>query len=199
MKTNKADIAGIDYGSKLAGTTAIAFFNKAGMVSIRISEKKKDADQWLLRQIKDLSLKQLFWDAPLSLPGVYTQPDRWDDYFYRASDRALAAMSPMFLGGLTARAMRLQSLLPETVQEVYEVYPAYLAKALELDKKLYKKDNAYLSIYSQYLCQKFELELVEELQNWHQFDALLALCTGLRYLSGKHQVYGDVEEGAIMV
>ncbi|MEO0340059.1 MAG: hypothetical protein AAF242_12690 [Bacteroidota bacterium] len=183
----------------MAGTTAIAFFNQNGKVSVRISEKKKDADQWMLKQLEELRLQTLFWDAPLSLPGVYTQPELYNDYFYRASDKALSAMSPMFLGGLTARAMRLQTMLPNTVLQVFEVYPGFLAKVLGLAKKLYKKDNAYLPIFSQQLENDFEFKIENDLQNWHQFDALLALCTGLRYLKNEHQVYGDLEEGAIIV
>jgi uncharacterized protein len=95
-------------------------------------------------------------DAPLSLPGVFTGLAGCDDYFYRASDRALRAMSPMFLGGLTARAMRLANhsasrLARRAAQReheqndehghihFYETYPAEAARRLALKEVGYKQ------------------------------------------------------------
>ena len=104
---------GIDYGSKMAGTTVIAYL-KSGKLHFAQSQKKKDADLFVENWVAQHQPRAIFLDAPLSLPGVYTEPEAYDDYFYRAGDRLLRAMSPMFLGGLTARAMRLSRRLKAT-------------------------------------------------------------------------------------
>lgn len=190
---------GVDYGSKLAGTSVLAFA-KNGTVHFRQTRKKEDADQALHRWIEEEKPQQVFMDAPLSLPAVYRNDQHGDDYFYRQADRALKAMSPMFLGGLTARAMRLVAGLKENLQiDFHETYPGYLAKLLELPKDQYKKEKKYLPILTDALCRQYPLELNQIPENWHQFDALLAYISGLRFQSGVHQTFGDLEEGQIVI
>ena len=190
-------IAGIDYGSKLAGTTAIAFPLDSTIAVVK-SKKKQNADAFIFQWAKENTPTCLFIDAPLSLPGVYHSPEQYEDYFYRKADRQLSAMSPMFLGGLTARAMQLKASL--TSVEFREVYPAGLARLIELDLKRYKKDTAYMPEAIQALRPVFEgFELPTELPDWHCYDALLALGTGYRFMHAKHITYGTSEEGQIIL
>ena len=62
-------LAGIDFGSKMAGTTVIAV---AGKTPIRLfsSRKNEDADSFLFEIVKETGIEELFLDATLSLPGV---------------------------------------------------------------------------------------------------------------------------------
>lgn len=189
--------AGIDYGSKLAGTTVIAYA-KNNTISFLQSEKKKDADQLILDWIKTARPKQVFLDAPLSLPKIYANPEAGTDFFYRKADRELGAMSPMFLGGLTARAMRLVSVSPGEVNFI-ETYPGFLAKALELPPKEYKKELQFIPGLIDSLTTQFNLRLEKMPTNWHQFDALLAYISGLRFERKKHLTFGDPAEGQIVV
>jgi predicted nuclease with RNAse H fold len=190
---------GIDYGSKLAGTTVLAYAQSDRLVFLQ-SERKKDADAFLRKYLLEIKPAQIFIDAPLSLPLVYRSPDQADDFFYRQADRQLKAMSPMFLGGLTARAMRLANIIRSEEPLVFrETYPAYLAKILELPPASYKKDPQFLLPLSEQLSDQFGLELVHPPTNWHQFDALLAYLSGLRYQGGVHLVFGNSEEGQIFV
>jgi predicted nuclease with RNAse H fold len=190
---------GIDYGSKLAGTTVLAFAKK-GIIGFRQTRKKTDADQALHRWIKEEKPQQIFMDAPLSLPAVYRNDQLTGDYFYRQADRDLKAMSPMFLGGLTARAMRLAAnLKTDLVVDFWETYPGYLAKILALPKDQYKKEKRYLPLLTGLLWREYSLELEQIPENWHQFDALLAYISGLRFQSGIHQVFGNPEEGQIVI
>jgi len=190
---------GIDYGSKLAGTTVLAYAQKGRLFFLQ-SERKKDADAFLRKHLLEIKPTQIFIDAPLSLPLVYRSPDQADDFFYRKADRQLKAMSPMFLGGLTARAMRLSSIIGSEEPLVFrETYPAYLAKILELPSVSYKKDAQSLLPLSKQLSDQFGLDLVHPPANWHQFDALLAYLSGLRYQQGAHLVFGDSQEGLIFV
>ncbi len=192
-------IAGIDYGSKLAGTTAIAALEPGGL-SFWQSKPKQDADRFILEWAAEFRPERAFLDAPLSLPGIYRYPEQYQDHFYRQGDQALRAMSPMFLGGLTARAMRLKNQLESMGVEVLEVYPAHLAKLMSLDVLQYKKGlpqiAAILPILSAQLPGQPQ---VPPLPSWHQVDALLALISGIRYLKGEHQAFGDPQEGLIIV
>jgi hypothetical protein len=118
-------ILSIDYGSKLAGTTAVCF-EKNNQLHLAQSVKKQDADAWLRQLISTKKPAAVYIDAPLSLPGVYR--GEGSDYFYRAGDRAVGAMSPMFLGGLTARAMQLRAAfpaIPASVRCCRNCYPCH--------------------------------------------------------------------------
>jgi len=190
---------GIDYGSKMAGTTAIAYLEGDSMYFAQ-SQKKKDADAFVRNWVNEHQPQTVLLDAPLSLPGVYTQPVSYEDYFYRAADRLLKAMSPMFLGGLTARAMKLSRTLEQQHISVVETYPSRLADVLGLDRKRYKIDKAYLPLATTIIMQQMErLQLAEAPANWHQVDALLAFCSGWRYQQGLHELYGEAAEGVIVV
>ncbi|WP_158607156.1 DUF429 domain-containing protein [Pontibacter oryzae] len=122
---------GIDYGSKLAGTTAVAMV-KDNQLHLWQSQKGQDADTWLLELIRELMPKVIYIDAPLTLPSAYYQtPQNPDaDFFYRQADREVRAMSPMFIGGLTARAMKLRLKLAHEGIAMLETYPSQAAKVL---------------------------------------------------------------------
>lgn len=190
-------IAGIDYGAKLAGTTVIAWMQD-DRVRFASSLKGKDADAFLLSWVKEYQPVRLFLDAPLSLPGKYRGLAGCDDYFYREADKTLRAMSPMFLGGLTARAMQLAAYLQSEGIQVQETYPSHLSKLLDLNELGYKKDKADIDIVAGALATQLSCT-IPDLPDWHHVDATLALLSGLRYLSGNAYTFGGVEEGVIVV
>ena len=193
------NIAGIDYGSKLAGTTVIAYL-KDGKAQFLQTKKKQDADQFILEKLAVLNIQKVFLDAPLSLPGVYRGLLGYEDFFYRKGDKLLRAMSPMFLGGLTARAMRLHRQLQANNIEVLEIYPAQLAQRLQLSDLNYKKKTENIAGVVAHLATllpySFDASIIK---NWHQVDALLALYSGWRYEQDEHEVFGAVEEGQIVI
>ena len=190
---------GIDFGSKLAGTTVIAFAKKEQIHFLQ-SKKKQDADQMISTFLEKEKPNRVFIDAPLSLPKVYRKPTDIDDFFYREADRDLKAMSPMFLGGLTARAMRLVAQNQKLIEvEFFEAYPGFLAKCLHLSKLEYKKEAQYLKPLTDQITDYYDLTLAKMPANWHQFDALLAYISGLRYRQGQHLTFGDPDEGLIII
>lgn len=199
------NIAGIDYGSKLAGTTVIAYLDNGMQLHFYQSEKKKDADQFIINCLKENKIGQVYIDAPLSLPGVYTDPKTFHNYFYREADSALKAMSPMFLGGLTARAMQLRSKLPSVV--FTEVYPSALVNELKIDRTIYKKQKKDIPTLIAFLAKKFSFissslyayQQTAPLNNWHQVDALLALISGYRHQKNICIYYGNDYEGFIHI
>lgn len=195
---NKKLVVGIDYGAKLAGTTAIAFVEKEKII-LRQSKSKQDADAFLQDFTEEKKVQLIGLDAPLSLPKIYKNEEKNGDYFYREADKALGAMSPMFLGGLTARAMQLASYLKQKKIEVIEVYPAVLAKKLHLEQFHYKKSLSLIYQATKKIEEHIGYKLLQKPENWHQFDAILALATALAYQNQKAESFGNANEGLIWV
>lgn len=192
--------AGIDYGSKMAGTTVIAMLDPDERIVFRQSEKKKDADQFVLQWVKEQKKPfPLFLDAPLSLPLVYRNAEKGDDYFYRQADRAVQAMSPMFLGGLTARAMRLHRQLDKMGCAVHEVYPGYLARKWQLKDRGYKNQKQHIPAVVEAINTHQPFSFLRAPENWHQVDALLAFLSGYRFFRQEHLQFGSSAEGYIIV
>jgi uncharacterized protein len=197
---------GIDYGSKTSGNTVICHHD--GQLIHFYDADKKDADlfilNWIVLQNLPTSRKRLdaiFLDAPLSLPAVYHSRVGFSNYHYRQCDLALKAMSPLFLGGLTARAMELKHRLKEKANvETYEVYPKAIAQRLfptEYHKKLSVAEMERLcgSLTENFPVLRFD----KYPKTQHQFDALLAWVSGYRFMNQQHSVFGEVQEGIIIV
>ncbi|NDK56015.1 DUF429 domain-containing protein [Pontibacter fetidus] len=197
---NKFTFMGVDYGAKLAGTTAAAMVENNSL-QLWHSIRGQDADEFLLKLILEKRPSTVFIDAPLTLPKVYSQSayTSGSDFFYRACDREVQAMSPMFIGGLTARAIKLRTILAEQGIAVLETYPSQLAHVLLPDEKGYKKDLATLPIIAQLLQDLLVYKFAQPPQDWHQFDALLAWFSGYRHLNGEAILYGEAHEGRIIV
>lgn len=189
-------IAGIDYGSKLAGTTAISILKNQEII-IHQSAKKQDADLLLENLIKKYNPEVIGFDAPLSLPGVYTKQKDKTDYFYREADRQLKAMSPMFLGGLTARAMALKAKLETNKTKFIETYPAKIAEGLGLKELGYKKEKENIAACLKVLKTQLPYTVQTALTDWHALDSLLALLGAYKYITGIAQKVGNVNEGVI--
>jgi len=181
--------AGIDYGSKMAGTTCVAIQFES---EIRVfqSEKNKDADAFVLKTLNEYNILHVYLDAPLSLPLAYF--GKADEFFYRKADKMLRAMSPLFLGGLTARAMKLKHDLSKKNIVCTEVYPKALVQELKLHH--YKVD---LVLFNNALAEKLQLTI--NASNWHQSDSILAWYSGFRHLQGFANYFGDEGEGIITV
>lgn len=190
-------IVGIDYGAKLAGTTAISW-NHHGVLYWECSSKKQDADKWLHEILGSIGPDLVFIDAPLSLPGVYT--GKGEDYFYREGDKTLGAMSPMFLGGLTARAIKFKNQMEKNGSQVYETYPARLVQKFEyLSTHYQKKSKTHLPEFLALFKKVLPFPLKLEPDSWHVVDALLAWIGGYRFDKGVAEKYGNQEEGIIWI
>ena len=192
--------AGIDFGSKRAGSTSICIGDEAGNVNnLLISARGKDADAFLLKQIGDYKLSHIFIDSPLSLPGIYRGLKAYDDYFYRFCDRETGAMSPMFLGGLTARAIKLKDHWEEAGIAVYEVWPSMMALEMGLNRDVYKSTKERILPAWQVVLDSGYVKWSRKPESWHELDAVLAYISGLRIHKGIAKAYGRKEEGLIYV
>lgn len=197
MKT----IFGIDYGSKLTGNTVIAILKDTEVIFMDV-EKKIDADKFILNAAEHFQPEFIFLDAPLSLPGIYRFPDSYEDFHFRQADRECGAMSPMFLGGLVARAMDLKKKLNEMDITVYETYPKVMAQRMGLKEKGYKQNKLALHECRAELVRRFNENLkvsCKDIKTWHHLDALLALMSAMAYRCDDCQHFGDESEGMIIV
>ncbi len=180
----------------MAGTTAICALEGARL-KIVLSQKNQDADLFIKDFISTAASEcQIFLDAPLSLPIKYLTGEG-TDYFYRKADKEMKAMSPMFLGGLTARAIQLKDWLEASDHQVLEAYPAAAAKRLSLENLDYKKKEGDIDIVSAVILTELGLELKTKLKTWHEVDALIAYWIGIQYLNGNCKTAGDPQEGLI--
>lgn len=200
----KKTVVGIDYGSKFAGTTVLCY-NQVHQVRLIASSKNADADSFLLTELEYLDPDLVMIDAPLSLPGVYRLGNGYRDHFFRSCDRELQAMSPMFLGGLTARAMNLRRILEGRIfktdfEGMLETYPRKLAEILGLISAGYKEKRDKLPVIVERLVEVLGVRInTHQVSTWHHLDALLAFLSGLRHLEQKSLQYGKREEGTITV
>ena len=179
----------------MTGTTAVCF-EDGGKIQLLQSAKNQNADQFILDLCAKYKPPKIFIDAPLSLPAKILDPTAEGDHFYRECDRLLGAMSPMFLGGLTARAIRLKDQLAAVGIECIETYPAAFVKIAMGSPKAYKND---LPEFLQALGPFLSLNLTSAPENWHQIDALLAWTSGRRHLLKQTQRFGQPIEGVIVI
>lgn len=183
---------GIDFGAKLAGTTAITFLENNHLQTVQ-SEKKKDADKFCNSQVSSLHPDFIMIDAPLSLPLAYF--GKGDDYFYREADRELKAMSPLFLGGLTARAMQLAAAWRKQNILVYECYPRMIEmRAFGLSSK---NKIALEQTICTFLAQKGIGIAAQSFLTAHALDSVLAWISGYRLAQEAVIKTGNPLEGEI--
>lgn len=185
---------GVDFGSKLAGTTAVCFLQE-GFLLFDQSQKKKNADEWLENKFATLKPEKVFIDAPLSLPGALT--NNGNNYFYRECDVLTKAMSPMFLGGLTARAIKLKDTC--NIYTFVETYPGYLVREILQLSDVYEKKKKVNLTFLKSVMANIPYKLKNKPQNWHQVDALLAWFSGFRYKQSVSLSLGNKTEGQIIV
>lgn len=187
------DFIGIDFGAKNAGTTAICFaVNKT--LKVVQSTKGHDADLFCHDWIHSLSPRQILIDAPLSLPHAYF--GKGEDFLFRLCDRETAAMSPLFLGGLTARAMRLAAHFRPLGIIFTETYPKLVhQQLLPYLPKPSKKDEVSSIVLQLESAIGFDIQM--EHISVHSLDAVLAWAAGWRLLKGQAIQKGDPAEGLI--
>lgn len=192
---------GIDFGSKYTGNIVIAILQGTDILFLDV-DKNVDADQFILSANEHFKPEWIFIDAPLSLPGVYNNIDELDSYHFREADKECQAMSPMFLGGLLARAMELKKLLEDSGTKVFETYPKIMAQRFSLSDCGYKTSKSALKDCAQTVVSKFNPKLSidkKDIKTWHHLDALLALMSAMANELDQCEKFGNPKEGLIFV
>lgn len=184
---------GIDFGARHSGNTALCRRERGLFVFERVA-KGLDSDEWVEHRVLELAPTAVYIDAPLSLPGAYF--GRGSDHFYREADRLAGGMSPMFLGGLTARAIRLAEGWRKAGIAVHEAYPsAFVRRSWE-----------FLSISAGKAIPKHTLRLMAGMcllpppdpKDRHEADAWLCWVIGHRHQQGEARALGRADEGVIL-
>lgn len=188
------NIWGIDFGARRSGNTVIANAVEGRVVFYQV-EKGADTDAWMEELVEELEPQLIAIDAPLSLPLGWCGGE--GDLFYRECDSELKAMSPLFLGGLTGRAVKFARQLKSLKVSVIEAYPKGFVNHL-LQGVCPHSARDVRQILAQ-LPEGVELELEENPTNDHQMDALMALVVAIRYEAGMANGYGKRDEGLIWV
>ncbi len=194
MEFESTNHIGIDYGSKMAGTTVVCYLNN-NQLHVKQSQKKKDADAFIKSCIEEINPKMICIDAPLTLPLAYY--GKGENFHFRKCDIETKAMSPMFLGGLTARAIALKSKFPQI--KFIECYPAEFARTLMRDTLYNKKEKNPTKDLIEFIESNFNIVISNEITNYHQIDAILCWLSGKRYFEDKGTQFGDPQEGIIYV
>ncbi len=184
---------GIDFGARHAGTTAICFPDGNSLMVLQ-TKKGEDADSFCKHWLELLMPEAVMIDAPLSLPAAYF--GKGGDFFYRNCDREAGAMSPLFLGGLTARAMQLADCYKQQGISFYEVYPKLAFQRLFPGIVKPSKKETFAELF-----EKLEGVLGFDIKTGetsaHGFDAVLAWYSGQQIFRGEAVSLGDANEGLI--
>lgn len=192
---------GVDFGSKLTGTTVIAIYQESRVMFMDVA-KGVDADAFIINAADHFKPSHVFIDAPLSLPGVYKNIDGCDNYHFRHADLDLKAMSPMFLGGMAARAMQLKQQLEDKKIKVFETYPKIIANRFGLAAKGYKGSSQGLKCCRTHLTERFHDGVsisAKDITTWHHLDALMALMSAMNFEQGCAETFGNEDEGLIII
>jgi predicted nuclease with RNAse H fold len=159
--------------------------------------KKQDADAFCKHHIQRLKPDFVMIDAPLSLPAAYKtnvgrDDNRVTDFFFRQADRQLSAMSPMFLGGLTARAMQLAAYFAPSGILFFETWPTRLRQYFGSDQRPEQESM------HKHLLMTTGIGLLPDCQlSRHGIDSVLAWYSGWLKINKKSLVFGDAAEGLI--
>ena len=185
---------GIDFGARRSGKTAVAIANE-GKVYFHQVEKGKDTDAWLEKLMEKYPPTMVAIDAPLSLPAGWC--GGIGDLFYRQCDEELKAMSPLFLGGLTGRAVKFSRKARAAGIDIIEAYPkGVVAKLLNCE---YPEVGEDLTPLLDLLPEGTDIQLTAQPTNEHQLDALICLVTAFRFSAKEAMTFGKYGEGLIYV
>ncbi len=183
---------GIDFGAKNRRTTAYCWQENA-LLHVELCPAKIDVDAWLYQEMIKAGVQAVFIDAPLSLPKIYFDPeDTQSTHHYRRADIELKAMSPLFLGGLTARAIALASKLKKSQIACYETYPKAVRNQRFSGKE---RQEALVDLQKS---ASVQIENISSL-SVHAQDSVFAWFAGYMYMQKQSLIFGRQEEGQIFL
>lgn len=186
---------GVDFGAKMSGKTVVSFVDN-NQLYIECVGNKVDADRWLTEIIAKLKPEKVYIDAPLSLPAAYYGKD--GSFHFREADKQLEAMSPMFLGGLTARAMQLKKYFSQKGIMFFEVYPAaYVRNNAFIQAHYHKKEKIISKELLSIIQRLIKYPIMDLPKDYHMIDSLFAWIIGQNHIDGIAAQAGTIEEGFI--
>ncbi|MEM0216371.1 MAG: DUF429 domain-containing protein [Candidatus Bathyarchaeia archaeon] len=179
-------IVGIDLAAKSENPTGWALW-KDNVIKTTLMYD----DEEILKEVTKTSPDIIAIDAPLTLPkkGLFRKADvELIKTGYRVFPPGLPSMRL-----LTLRAMEINRLIAERGIKTIEVHPTSTRKALSMPLKNPRE--------VQKVFEELGLNgsLKERLLTAHEIDAITAALTAYLYLAGLTEIFGDEEEGYIVV
>lgn len=193
---------GIAYGSKLSGNTVISIMKNNKIYFLDVDENV-DCDEFILNAARHFKPEIVYINAPLSVPAVYKCVNGFKDHQFRKADKELCSISPMIIGGVTARAIELKEKLEAELEtKVYETCSKSQAKNYCLDQHGYKKNGLHLVSCRNHIGAQLSKKVMfdcTDVKTWNHLDAFLSLITAMRFVMGMANSHGDPDEGLIYV
>jgi len=167
-------IIGIDLAADEKNATGIAEYEDG---KIRTFTVYKDKD--ILEVVEEFKPNLVVVDAPLM---IVEKPFRSAEKEMQSLGYSLLPLNTEGMKELAARGVRLKNQI-EKVCDVIECHPSSTKKALGVSTIHELKNVKFMNI----------------VKNEHEIDAIFAAVTGVFYLDGLYQQFGDPEEGFIIL
>lgn len=179
-------VMGLDLAAKQKNPTGWALL-KGKKLETSIIYK----DEEILGIIKKATPSIVAIDAPLKFPksGLLRKADR---EMIRSGYRVFPPGLPS-MRTLTCRAMKLNRLISKMGIRTIEIHPTSTRKALNMPLKKTKEIQAILEELGLEGTWKVQLQTI------HELDAAIAALTAQLYLKGLTELFGDEDEGYVIV
>jgi len=158
------------------------------------------SDAEILEAVRRTAPALVAIDAPLSLPPGRASIHERNDAHYRVCDLELRRRHipffPITLGpmrSLTERGIRLRRKIEEMDIRVIEMYPGGAQDVWDIPRA--RRDRAGLKKG----LRRLGLKGLRNDASDHELDAATGALVGREFLAGRAEVYGNFEEGAIVM
>jgi predicted nuclease with RNAse H fold len=195
-KRKTTHVVGVDLAGSPKRNTGICLLKGMTVTSC----KTVYSDDEILAFIEKSPPDLIAIDAPLNLPpGRKSMDDRTGEHF-RSCDRELLKRGirffPITLGpmrSLTVRGIRLKEVLTQRGYKVIEIYPG----AAQDIWKIVRKQGGLSKLRKG--LEKLGLKSLAKNMNGDELDAATGALVGRLYLKEQAEVFGNFEEGAIVI
>jgi len=158
------------------------------------------SDEEILNSVEKAEPDLVAIDAPLSLPPGRKSIDERGQHHFRPCDEELRRRKipffPITLGpmrSLTDRGIKLRQKLERAGYRVAEVYPGGAQDIWAIPRAKHSVNDLRLGL------RRLGIRGLKRKISAHELDAVSGALTGLLFLQGRGEVYGNFSRGAIIM
>jgi len=181
------NIVGIDLAAKPANRTGFAVSRKQTVTTMLLK-----SDEEIISQTVKANPCVIAIDAPLSLPRGDEISRQADRLLVNKGFRCLWPLLPT-MEPFTERGIHLKKVFENYGFQVIEVFPSATQKILGIPTKKAGKWRLRKGLTD------LGITITIENPTHHELDAITAALTGLFYLAGRYEAFGDEKEGQIIM
>ncbi len=188
-------VVGLDLAGVPTRTSGISFLEE-----MKTETHLLFSDTEILEFIKRKSPHLVTIDAPLSLPPGRKSIQEKSRIHFRPCDEELRKRGirffPITLGPmrkLTERGIQLRISLEKLGFRVYEVYPGGAQDILKIPRAGRNLEGLRKGL------QVLGIKGIKKSCSAHELDAIMAAYVGLLFLQEKAEIYGSLDQGAILM